>query len=148
VQLQCPTGTGVQLHVLPKTIRETICVEPTPTIGFCAKNHTCFQFGSCALGTCGHRSPILVCPPASEPCFGSPVVNTPETPWDRIPIEFDPEEPDVMLLRPEHLPRLRGQLQMELAQIDEVAQRKADIESQLEELDSAEKELKKRSGKR
>jgi chaperonin cofactor prefoldin len=37
---------------------------------------------------------------------------------------------------------------MELAQIDEIAHRKGEIESQLKELDSAEKELKKRSGGR
>jgi hypothetical protein len=67
-------------------------------------------------------------------------------PGGSIPAEVDPEEPDIVLLRPEHLPRLRGQLHLELAQIDEAAHRKDEIESQLEELDAAEKELKKRTG--
>jgi hypothetical protein len=104
-----------------------------PTIPLCP-DHSCLRFGSaCLFGSCGPDSTIVNCPPASE---------------DRIPIEVDPEDPEVVLLRPEHLPRLRGQLQMELAQIDEIAHRKGEIESQLEELDSAEKELKKRSGGR
>jgi hypothetical protein len=153
VQLHCPASSAVQVQVLPKTIRETICLEPTPTIHLCQIHHSCFQFGSpCALGSCGHNSPILVCPQGSDPCFGSPVIDTPVTPQvvpqDPLPIELDPEDPEVALLRPEHLPRLRGLLQMELAQIEEIAERKAEIESRLEELDSAEKELKKRSGGR
>ncbi len=126
--------------------------EPWPTLHFCANNHSCFRFGS----PCGWRSPYILCRLGSdEPCWASPEIDTPLTPvtprvfpQDRVPIERDPEDPEVVLLRPEHLPRLRGQLQMELAQIDEIAHRKGEIESQLEELDSAEKELKKRSGGR
>lgn len=159
VQLQCYSDSRVGLQMAPKTIWQTIYVKPTgcatPTIQLCP-NHSrpwCFKVGSpCLFDSCGPDSPIVVCPAASEPCFGSPVEDTPATPWalpqDPIPIEPDPEDPEAVLLRPEHLPRLRGQLQLELAQIEEIAQGKGEIESQLEELDSVEKELKKRSGER
>jgi hypothetical protein len=70
----------------------------TPTVRPCP-NHSCFQFGSpCYFGSCGMESPVVVCPPASDPCFGSPVIDAPETPWaipqDPIAMERDPENPD------------------------------------------------------
>jgi hypothetical protein len=129
------------------------CFEDT-MIRLCP-NHSkplCFKVGSpCLFNSCGPHSPVVVCPGvATDDCFPSPVIDDPRTPWripqDPIPIEPDPEDPDVVLLRPEHLPRLRGRLQLELAQIDEIAHRKGEIEGQLEELESAEKELKKRAG--
>jgi hypothetical protein len=115
--------------------------------------HSCFRFGTvCPFDSCDPGSPIVGCPEGVSNCGPSPFVHTPETPWvrtrDQIVFERDPENPDAVLLRPEHLPRLRGQLQVELAQIDEMTMRKGEIEGQLEELESAEKELKKRSGER
>jgi hypothetical protein len=95
-----------------------------PTIELCP-GHSCFLHNSfCLFDSCGPDSRIF------------------------IEIQRDPEEPKVVLLRPEHLPRLRAQLQMELAQIDELALRKGEIKSQLEDLDSAEQELKKQAGER
>jgi hypothetical protein len=95
-----------------------------PTIELCPR-HSCFLHNSfCLFNSCGPDSRIF------------------------IEFELDPKEPEVVLLRPEHLPRLRAQLQMELAQIDEIALRKGEIKSQLEDLDSAEEELKKQAGER
>lgn len=108
---------------------EVWCEAPTihlrnPVFELCP-GHSCFLHNTfCLFDSCGPESRIF------------------------IEIEHHPEEPEVMLLRPEHLPRLRAQLQMELAQIDEVAMRKGEIESQLADLDSAEEELDKRAGGR
>ena len=60
-----------------------------------------------------------------------------------IPGEVQPEDPFTVHLPPEQLPHLRRQLELELVQIEEIALRKGDIESQLEELDAVEKKLEK-----
>lgn len=81
---------------------------------------------TCNLGT-------QVCGGVSEPDIG-PIMGDP-----------DPENPDSVLLRPEHLGHVRRHLQAKLDQIEALEQRKGEIEGQLEELDSAEQELKKRT---
>jgi hypothetical protein len=130
VQVQCVEQSNVVIQ-RPRTdtLWPTIFIKGPAhgpgTIKFCP-NHSCFWSAPPCIFDTG--PPDDVCPGGS------------------IPAELDPEDPDVVLLRPEHLPRLRGQLHMELAQIDEAAQRKGEIESRLEELDAAEKELKKRTG--
>ncbi|HEX5591741.1 MAG TPA: hypothetical protein VFX35_00160 [Solirubrobacterales bacterium] len=129
VQLQCVEQSNFVVRRPQQTLWETILVkEPAQgpwTIKPCP-NHSCFWI--------------------TPPCFLDSEPPDDICPGGSIPGELDPEDPDVVLLRPEHLPRLRGHLQMKLAQIDEIAQRKGEIESRLEELDAAEKELKKRTG--
>jgi hypothetical protein len=131
VQLQCVEQSNVVVRQRPDTLPLTIFVKGHArgpwTIRFCP-NHSCLWITPPCIFDTG--PPDDVCPGGS------------------IPGELDPEDPGVVLLRPEHLPRLRGRLHAELAEIDEIARRKGEIESRLEELDAAEKELKRRSGSR
>jgi hypothetical protein len=131
MQIECVEQTNFVVRRPSDTLWPTIFVKGPAhgplTIKDCP-NHSCFWITPPCVFDSG---------PLDDPCPGG-----------SIPAEFDPEDPGVLLLRPEHLPRLRGQLQLELARIDEIAMRKGEIESQIEELDSAEKELKKRTGGR
>jgi hypothetical protein len=93
----------------------------------CPDFRTCGVTDACRVGTeiCGG--------PTLDPGTG------------RIIGDPDPENPDTLLLRPEHLGHFRRQLQAKLEQIEALEQRKGEIEGQIEELDSAEQELKKRA---
>jgi hypothetical protein len=155
VQLQCYSDSQVGLHLIPKTTVTLLTKQPacySPTIEPCLHQTPpwCYQAGSCIYHSCGLPSPVVICPPGSDPCGpGSPVVETPGTPrvlpGDQIQVELDPTDPEVVLLRPEHLPRLRGELQAELGRIEEIAQRRDEIEAQLAEVDSAEEKFREQA---
>ena len=62
-----------------------------------------------------------------------------------IYVEADPGEPGTVLIRPGDLPLLRRNLEAEMAQIAALGERRAMVEAQLEDLDAAEKKLKKQA---
>jgi hypothetical protein len=63
----------------------------------------------------------------------------------QIPIELHPDDPETVLIHPDHLPQLRRQLETELDRISALEDRKTEVQGQLKDLDAAEKELKKRA---
>ena len=75
----------------------------------------------------------------TETCGATPAERT------DIPVERFSDDPETVLINPEHLPVLRNQLEVELEQIAGLEERKAVVEGQLKELDSVEKELKKKT---
>ncbi len=66
-------------------------------------------------------------------------------PIERIPFEPFAEDPETVLVHPDHLPQLRRHLETELERISALEARKAEVEGQLKDLDVAEKELKKQA---
>ncbi|HEX5591742.1 MAG TPA: hypothetical protein VFX35_00165 [Solirubrobacterales bacterium] len=114
--------------VCPQFPSNTICGVSEPI----CRNHV-------TLLDCG----ITECPTGTQVC-AAPSQGPGPGP-ERIVVDPDPENPDTVLLRPEDLGRFRRHLEAELERIEQLEQRRGEIEGQLEELASAEKALKKRS---
>lgn len=89
-------------------------------------------FPSPDIGTCGQISPVCIASP--DPTIFNIT--------DRI--LPDPEEEGAVLIRPEDLPIVKQQLEVELSQIAALRERGEQLESQLEEIRSAEQELEGR----
>jgi len=156
-----PITCGFPTPGCPGVASPTTCFH-TPTCNFGTRNcgfpsPTCFEFASPPC----HRfvsEPCngfeTVCPEGSVMCRGGGT-----EPWEtrtctpspiertifEIPIELNAEEPDTVLVHPDHLPQLRRQLEGELDRISALETRKTEVEGQLKDLDSAEKELKKKA---
>jgi len=127
-------------------IASPLCHDLATQVPFCHRFvSVCDRFGTpinCAPGTvvcrAGGTDPGVE---ITGNCgAASPVEGTVE-----IPVEPFPEEPDTVLVHPNHLPQLRRQLEIEIEQISALEERKTEVEGQLKDLDVAEKELKKQA---
>ena len=164
VQLPCQeAGSLVEAaQVTGGVCRFGTQVAPTACVGqsqvYCAEwSGPCvWDTGPCFAGTrppcVNYRSgwcPGFASPPWCE--FGTDTCGPASprvvmNPTELIEIEHDAENPGTVLLHPDQLPQFRAQLELEMKQIDALAERKEQIAGQIEEVDAAQQELEKRGG--